>query len=358
MVTISLCMIVKNEEEVLARCLDSVKEAVDEIIIVDTGSTDKTKEIAGKYTNKVYDFAWVNDFSAARNEAYSKATMDYQMWLDADDVVPPESLERMLELKKSLPPDTDMVAMKYITHFDAFGLPVFTSTRERLTKREREFSWIDPVHECIPLTGNVLYSDIEIHHKKGSNTSSPTRNIDIYNALEASGKPMSARQIYYFARELKDHGHWAKSAYYFERFLNSGEGWHEDNIASCYNLSLCYQIMGEDKKVLPILLKSFNYDAPRAEICCELGYYYKRQNLFNPSLKWFDIAVNMGKPDSPGFILVDYWGYIPNIEACVCCCELGDFKRAAAYNERAAEFKPHSEAIQINRDYLASLGIS
>ena len=56
MITVSLCMIVKNEEQVLARCLDSIKDLMDEIIIVDTGSTDKTKEIAGKYTDKVYDF--------------------------------------------------------------------------------------------------------------------------------------------------------------------------------------------------------------------------------------------------------------------------------------------------------------
>ena len=74
MVTISLCMIVKDEEEILARCLDCVADLMDEIIIVDTGSTDKTKEIARRYTDKIYDFKWENDFSAARNFAFSKAT--------------------------------------------------------------------------------------------------------------------------------------------------------------------------------------------------------------------------------------------------------------------------------------------
>ena len=73
MVSISLCMIVRNEEKVLERCLDSVCRAVDEMIIVDTGSVDSTKEIAGKYTDKVYDFVWVDDFSAARNFSFSKA---------------------------------------------------------------------------------------------------------------------------------------------------------------------------------------------------------------------------------------------------------------------------------------------
>lgn len=78
MITISLCMIVKNEEDVLARCLESVKDVVDEIIIVDTGSTDKTKTIAKEFTDKVYDFKWVNHFAKARNFAFSKAKMDYQ----------------------------------------------------------------------------------------------------------------------------------------------------------------------------------------------------------------------------------------------------------------------------------------
>ncbi|MDR1692987.1 MAG: glycosyltransferase family 2 protein [Oscillospiraceae bacterium] len=357
MVTISLCLIVKNEESVLARCLDSVRDLADEIVIVDTGSTDKTKEIARKYTGKVSDFEWVNDFSAARNEAFSRATMDYAMWLDADDIVPPESLKRMLALKESLNPDVDIVAMKYLTHFDAGGNPILTSTRERWIRLGGGYIWIDPVHECIPLVGNVLYTDIEIVHKKGPSTSDPNRNIKIYDAVEASGKPMSARQLYYYARELKDHCAWAKAAYYFERFLDGKQGWVEDNIATCFNLSICYNAMGEEHKILPILLRSFHFDAPRAEICSELGYYYKRAKNHRAALQWFNIASNLGSPSGAGFILCDYWGYIPNIEACVCCCELGDFKTAAVYNERAAGFKPDSEAVSINREYLAGLGI-
>ncbi|MDR1664896.1 MAG: glycosyltransferase family 2 protein, partial [Clostridiales bacterium] len=188
MATISLCMIVKNEEEVLKRCLDSVYRAVDEVIIVDTGSTDKTKTVARQFTSKVYDFEWVNDFSAARNEAFSKATMDYQMWLDADDVLPPQSMEALLALKEKLTPETDIVTMKYITHFDGDGNPILMSTRERLLRREKNYQWIDPIHECIPLIGAVMYTDIEIHHRKPPRAvSASTRNIDIYTAIEVSG---------------------------------------------------------------------------------------------------------------------------------------------------------------------------
>ena len=84
MVSISVCMIVKNEEAVLKRCLDSLKGIAEEIVVVDTGSTDRTKEIAAEYTDKIYDFTWVHDFSAARNFAFSKATKDYIYSADAD----------------------------------------------------------------------------------------------------------------------------------------------------------------------------------------------------------------------------------------------------------------------------------
>ena len=73
----SLCMIVKNEEALLAECLDSLKAAMDEINIVDTGSTDRTKEIAASYTDRVFDFPWTGSFSDARNFSFSKATGDY-----------------------------------------------------------------------------------------------------------------------------------------------------------------------------------------------------------------------------------------------------------------------------------------
>ena len=113
MIRISLCMIVKNEERVLARCLDSVADLMDEIIIVDTGSDDRTKEIAAKYTDRIYDFKWIDDFSAARNFAFSKAEMDYIYSADADEVLSEENRERFKILKENLLPEIEIVQMKY-----------------------------------------------------------------------------------------------------------------------------------------------------------------------------------------------------------------------------------------------------
>jgi len=78
-------MIVKNEEKMLAGCLDTVKDIADEIIIVDTGSTDGTVEIAKKYNAKIFNFTWIDDFSAARNESIKHATSEWILYLDADE---------------------------------------------------------------------------------------------------------------------------------------------------------------------------------------------------------------------------------------------------------------------------------
>jgi glycosyltransferase involved in cell wall biosynthesis len=348
-------MIVKNEEEVLARCLESVKDAVDEIIIVDTGSTDRTKEIALGFTDKVYDFEWTDDFAAARNEAFGKAAMDYQMWLDADDVVPPESVRRIIGLKAELTPDVDVVSMTYITHFDEDGVPIMNSTRERLLRRERGYRWKDPVHEYITLSGNIHRTDIEIWHKKTPTSDSLDRNITIYRKLRDSGAQFTPRQQYYFARELKEHREFEAAIYYFERFLDEGQGWVEDSIASCYNLSICYGAVRERAKILSALLRSFLYAPPRAEICCEIGYFYKNARDFANAIIWFRIAAGLERQDSAGFVLWDYRGYIPNIEMCVCYSELGNFVKANECNELAAGFKPDSASVAYNREYFAGI---
>lgn len=88
-------MIVKNEESTLPRCLDSVKDVVDEIVIVDTGSADNTIKIAEGYNAKVFHFDWINDFSAARNFALKNSTGDFILYLDADEILKEESKEEI-----------------------------------------------------------------------------------------------------------------------------------------------------------------------------------------------------------------------------------------------------------------------
>lgn len=353
--TISLCMIVKNEEDTLARCLNSVKGVVDEINILDTGSTDRTREIAAQYTSRVKTFEWVDDFSAARNAAFDMATKDYILWLDADDVLLPADAKQIKKLKKTLPKDVDVVMMRYNISFDQNGEPTFSFYRERLLRREAGFRWKEPVHEYVAVGGNIINADIAVTHRKQRVTSSD-RNLRIYEKMLANGKKLSPRGCYYYARELCDHGRYQDAAAQFETFLDDGQGWVEDNITACIQMAFCYEKLEQPRRSLRALLRSFEYDTPRAKACCKLGYHYKAKADYPRALFWFELALRCVTPhDNWSFVERDYEGYIPLIEASVCCWKLGDVKQAAEYNRRAGEVKPGNASVLHNQKFYDSL---
>lgn len=352
---ISLCMIVKNEEDTLARCLESIKDIVDEIIIVDTGSTDKTKEIAGGFTSKIYDFEWIDDFSAARNYSFSKATMDYIIWLDADDIILEIDRKKLKQLKDTIDPDIDIVMMKYNVGFDAYGNVILSYFRERLFKRANSYRWNDPIHEYIPASGNVINADICITHKK-IHAAPPRRNLKIMERMIAEGKPLSPRNLFYCAREYYHNADYDHAITYFNQFLDSGQGWVEDNISACFDLSKCYTAKNDWENVLKTLLRSFAYDTPRAEICCQIGYYFINIKEYEKAIFWFDLATKLKKPQTSwGFISHDYWDYIPCVELCVCYDRLGNISEAVKYNDSAAKYKPDDAAVLYNKKYFDSL---
>ena len=165
MITISLCMIVKNEEAVLARCLASYAPVVDEIIIIDTGSTDKTKDIALKYTDLVYDFTWTGNFSDARNYSFSKATQEYIFCADADEVLDEENQKLFLLMKANLLPEIDIVQMYYgnqLSHNTIYNYD--KEYRPKLYKRIRNFIWEGSIHEAVRLNPIIYDSEITITH--------------------------------------------------------------------------------------------------------------------------------------------------------------------------------------------------
>lgn len=354
MITISLCMIVKNEEKTLARCLESARDIADEIVIIDTGSSDKTKEIAEKFTDKIYDFVWCDDFSKARNFAFSKATMDFQFWIDADDVILPQDKDNLLSLKRTLTTDTDVVMLWYNTGYDSHGRVNLRYYRERLLKRERGFRWVEPVHECVLYSGNVLHKDIAITHRKDYSTEEDRgRNLGIYENLLKKGVVLSPRGKYYYSRELKDNGYYEKAVQSFSEYLDARVGWREDNINACLETAKCLQILGRNDEAVAFLYKSFQYDLPRAEICCQIGYYFKQKGEYKKAIFWFETAFKVGGIDTTnGFISEDSKIYIPALEIAVCYDRLGETLKAMRYNNLAGAVKPNSQAYLHNKAYF------
>lgn len=353
--TVSLCMIVRNEEDVLGRCLQSVADLVDEIIIVDTGSQDSTKEIAGKFTEHIYDFPWIDDFAAARNEAFSHAGCDYCMWLDADDVLIQKDREKFAELKKSLAPDTDVVMMRYNTGFDEKGNVTFSYYRERIVRNNAGMSWSGAVHEVIETHGNVIYSECAVTHWK-LHPSDPDRNLLIFEKLLSRGERLDPRQQFYYGRELFYHKRYEDALGVFEHFLQEGRGWLENRLDACRHSALCLYGLGRDEKALKALFNSFCYDLPRAEICCDIGKHFFDRESWAQAAYWYERALSCERADSRGgFVLPDCYGFIPYLQLCVCYSRLGLTAQAERMNELAAKLKPDSPAVEYNRAYFAAL---
>lgn len=297
MSTISVCMIVKNEEKVLERCLLSLKGIWDELIIVDTGSSDATKEIARKYTDRVYDFTWIDDFSAARNYAFSKANCEYIYSADADEVLDETNRKRFLQLKEVLIPEVEIVQMWYVTPEEYNTTENFDKEyRPKLYKRQREFVWIDPIHETVRLDPVVFDSDIEIIHKPHNHHAD--RDFKIFRGMIDKGLPISKKLHKMYARELMLSGQkedfMAAKDFFEQSIRDAKRGEDECQEALCV-LCKALRLEGDEVSFLQYALKAVS-TMPCSEICLELGIYFYEKEQYEESLQWFESAVERTLP--------------------------------------------------------------
>ena len=160
---ISACMIVKNEEELLPGCLESIKDFVDEIIVVDTGSTDRTKEVAEEHNAKIFDIEWDDDFSAARNFAMSKATGDWLFTIDADEYIDKEDIK---VFKKMLPNiEQDAIAITVYNLYGANRVPRGQFEQCRFFRKSSDFKYVGRVHNRPRVNGDkIILLPFRLYH--------------------------------------------------------------------------------------------------------------------------------------------------------------------------------------------------
>ncbi|MGN0401882.1 MAG: glycosyltransferase [Acetatifactor sp.] len=297
MITVSLCMIVKNEERILRRCLDSVADLADEIVIVDTGSEDATKEIAAGYGAAVYDFPWIDDFSAARNFAFSKATKDYIYSADADEVLDEENRRRFQLLKEKLLPEIEIVQMKYKNQLRFDTVYNYDEEyRPKLFKRLREFVWEAPIHETVRLLPVVYDSDIVIEHLPEA--SHAKRDLNNFYRHITKGYRLPARLHTMYARELLmagDKEDFARAAKVFEDSAADESRSSEEVAEACCVMAHAARLAGDTAKFLKYTSKILAGEA-NSEICAELGYFHESRGDYEEAAVWFYNAVYETRP--------------------------------------------------------------
>ena len=353
MSTLSVCLIVKNNHETLDKCLSSINKIADELIIVDTGSTDDTKEIAKKYNAKIFDFVWTNDFSEARNYSFEKATCDYIMWLDSDDYITEYFQNKIIELKNDLN-KYDTVNMLYNYAFDIDGNVTLQLGRERIIKRSLNCKWIGYIHEYIDASKAVIHhnTNIEINHGRVHNESD--RNLNIYKYHISQGKELNARDTYYFGKELYYHNIYDEALTWLEKTLNMNS-WYEDKIGACIAMGDIYLALNQNENCRNICYKSFEYYEPRAEILYNIALSFQNENKLSNAVYWYKLAANCKIPNTMGTIRKEYYDFKPYLQLCVLYYKLGDIEKSKHYNKLAGEISPNHPSIIYNNKFFGGL---
>jgi len=352
-IEISLCMIVKNEEHNLSNCLDSIHDLMDEIIIVDTGSTDKTIEIASKYTDKIYHFDWINDFSAARNYSFSKATKEYIMWLDADDIIKEESRNGLKNLKKTLDRKVDIVLMDYHYAFDDEGNLTILQLRERLLKRSKGFKWKNKVHEVIDFDQNkaeLLVCDIYVTHtQKFEPGKSFQRNLQIIEEA-IKNNTYGLQEAIYHGTTLYGLGRHDEALEalnnYFEMVRNSSD--ISPNVEAYMIASNIYLKREDFENAYKILEENEIYFKDKSEYYTSLGNFAKDVLAdYKSASFYYEKALECEGTNFRGGLATlkihEYYYFKPYYGLGMCHSMLGNHKKAQEAFEEAAKYKETKE---------------
>ena len=303
MATVAAFLIVKNEELVIERCLSMVRDHVDEIVVADTGSTDRTVEIARSLGANVVHFAWIDDFSAARQFALENTTTDWCFWLDADDVV--LNPERIRPLVSNAPDDIGVYQWRYVAGRNMDGTPSFSYWRERLVRNDGHAKWWGRIHEVL-LCDNGLRSeqteDVAVeHHPPAGRAGDPGRNLRILEAeYEAAGGNPGSRTLFYLGREYADNGFVDKAIEILTRCGND-DPWSDQRYMAMTQVGQLYIGKGEYVKAIDAYLQALKTFPNWPDAYFGLGHCYYFIQDWCKTIDWIEIARSRPTPVTPLF---------------------------------------------------------
>lgn len=346
MLPISVCIIGKNEEKYLDDCLKHLSVFDWEIVFVDTGSTDKTREIALKYTDNVYDFEWIKDFSAARNFAASKATRDWILAVDCDEFLEPFDVSALLKMMKDYPDSSAFINQCNLSE----DLVNYTRSEVYRFYPKKYFHWVNTIHEQLvrvddkPATS--FHSGISVMHYgyiegKTSLKEKNERNLELL--LEIIKKEPDNPYHYFQAgisyMNLKDY---ENAVTYLtkatEYDVNPETPWVREMIYY-YGITLINAGMSDVALGLEGVYEEFK-DVP--EYIYMMGLIYATNGMFTNALTMLGKVVNMKEECHIAEGVTSYVGYfqLGNI-----CHHLKKDDLAKKYLEKAGNYKPAKELL-------------
>ncbi|MCR2806731.1 tetratricopeptide repeat-containing glycosyltransferase family 2 protein [Paenibacillus soyae] len=351
----SLCLIVKDEEKVLRRCLESVSGIVDEIILVDTGSSDNTKEIAAEFTDHIYHYDWTNNFAEARNFAASKANGQWILVLDADEYVDRDNLQASIDELKKDAGAYDVYATNILNFLGEDGTNIAQNRHARVYKNNGEIQYFRAIHEQLESTNpsgiNMGVSSLLIYHtgymksvvrEKGKSG----RNLQIIDK-EMNAKSDEAFDLYNYGNEMSVLGHPEKALDAYIKAYQKKTSFHHDWVPVCL-LSIVEKLIALERynDALTVIQDAGAMFSDAADFQYYRGLIYFRQKRYDEAKAVFSHIVLNAKHFTRVIKSPDFKDYIPSKALAFIYEEENNFQSAVKY---------HTSALNHNRYCLETL---
>ena len=348
--TLSLAMIVRDEERTLGRVLADAATFCDELVVVDTGSVDATRDIAARAGAKVVDFPWVDHFAKARNASFDACTSDWIVWLDADDTVSPAVQSQLRGLKSDLDDRYDAMWMTYRYHFDSNGQCTRSFPRERLLRRAAGLRWVGAVHEVIavPAGRSLERLDLYVDHRpyEGKDEVREGRNLRILEREYAAGD-RSTRTLFYYGNELLDANRYEEALAAYISYLEAADLDWERHQARM-KMAQCADALGRTEESVAHLHAALREDPARANAFVALGRRYFQLQQWSRALPWFAAAAAL-TPPTTGFVDPPDYSWLPLDHLGVCLINLGRYEDGIGASLQAlAAGHPYAERLRDN----------
>lgn len=378
-IELSLAMIVRDEEELLARILGDAAQICDELVVVDTGSVDQTKEIALAFGAKVFEFSWCQDWAAARNASFEHCSNEWIIWLDADDRLSPAALLGFSQLKHFLAANTEIGAVRMRYHYTYSSSDpnrcLFSSDNVRMVRRTPELHWVgtSPHADLSVAPAPVIQrpealwtTSAWVEHRTNGlrRARSSERNRDQLEAVIASGErtPMN---LFFFADELRAQGRYEQAMQIYEEFLALCDEWRSSDLyardiavstkwvryEALIEMANCAEKMNQPDKKYALLLRALEIDGSRAGAFIELGQHHVALQEWPQAAAYFAAATVL-TPPTDGLVFWDFYTYLPWDHLSICHGEMGMIEEAYTETVEALRTSPDRKRLFANLEYL------
>lgn len=323
LITISICMIVKNKESIIKESLIRAKKIADELIVIDLGSNDKTVEIAKQYADRLETFSWIEVYSSAKKHAASIANSQYIMWMEAEDSWDKETEKQLLRLKNDLIENVDIIYCTYRNNSQYIWAD--QAIRARIIKKENIISEKDNL-------AKLLFPEIIIEYKKEMKHDFELES-KIYDLRLEAGGNVCDREHYYCARSLYNHGCYKEAeeylSYYQEKF--EPELIPEITMIKCLSLNA----LNRSQEAMEIAYNSLKYDVLRAHTCCFIGDGLLSNKEYDKAIGWYKHAMLISDlPEDFHIDLYHYHTFYPMKKLAECYYDLGDIEKFDILNNQ------------------------